>query len=156
MQLPRRGGVDVVRPVFCRCHVVCLPYEAGLAQSVERQALNLMVEGSSPSVGVIINKRVEQTLCTMPGLPTIEPFRNGLVIQPLMCRAISDGSFVNMCGGMCTSPLSNLRKQFDVLSCSKMCHPNRTPADLSRGRGIDPLGWCCCKCVEIATPPYVH
>ena len=27
-------------------------YCAGLAQSVERQALNLMVEGSSPSVGV--------------------------------------------------------------------------------------------------------
>ena len=26
---------------------------AGLAQSVERQALNLMVEGSSPSVGVL-------------------------------------------------------------------------------------------------------
>jgi hypothetical protein len=26
--------------------------EAGLAQSVERQALNLMVEGSSPSFGV--------------------------------------------------------------------------------------------------------
>jgi hypothetical protein len=25
--------------------------QAGLAQSVERQALNLMVEGSSPSVG---------------------------------------------------------------------------------------------------------
>ena len=28
-------------------------YCAGLAQSVERQALNLMVEGSSPSVGVL-------------------------------------------------------------------------------------------------------
>jgi hypothetical protein len=27
---------------------------AGLAQSVERQALNLMVEGSSPSFGVIL------------------------------------------------------------------------------------------------------
>jgi hypothetical protein len=27
--------------------------EAGLAQSVERQALNLMVEGSSPSFGVV-------------------------------------------------------------------------------------------------------
>jgi hypothetical protein len=27
---------------------------AGLAQSVERQALNLMVEGSSPSVGAIL------------------------------------------------------------------------------------------------------
>jgi hypothetical protein len=29
-------------------------YEAGLAQSVERQALNLMVEGSSPSFGVFL------------------------------------------------------------------------------------------------------
>ena len=29
-------------------------YCAGLAQSVERQALNLMVEGSSPSVGVYL------------------------------------------------------------------------------------------------------
>jgi hypothetical protein len=34
----------------------CFPQRssyAGLAQSVERQALNLMVEGSSPSVGVV-------------------------------------------------------------------------------------------------------
>ena len=29
----------------------CLIVEARLAQSVERQALNLVVEGSSPSVG---------------------------------------------------------------------------------------------------------
>ena len=36
--------------------VVILPFHqhiAGLAQSVERQALNLMVEGSSPSVGAM-------------------------------------------------------------------------------------------------------
>ena len=32
-----------------------LSSEAGLAQSVERQALNLMVEGSSPSFGVVLH-----------------------------------------------------------------------------------------------------
>ena len=31
--------------------MVALPSQAGLAQSVERQALNLMVGGSSPPVG---------------------------------------------------------------------------------------------------------
>ena len=31
---------------------------AGLAQSVERQALNLMVEGSSPSFGVVLENNV--------------------------------------------------------------------------------------------------
>ena len=32
----------------------CSHQQAGLAQSVERQALNLMVEGSSPSFGVFL------------------------------------------------------------------------------------------------------
>ena len=37
---------------FISCVTCRQAYLAGLAQSVERQALNLMVEGSSPSVGV--------------------------------------------------------------------------------------------------------
>ena len=38
--------------IFLRGH-----QEAGLAQSVERQALNLMVEGSSPSFGDFFSPR---------------------------------------------------------------------------------------------------
>ena len=40
---------SMLMTIFSRCH-----QEAGLAQSVERQALNLMVEGSSPSFGVFL------------------------------------------------------------------------------------------------------
>ena len=39
---------------------------AGLAQSVERQALNLMVEGSSPSVGVYFFAAKTTTSSTPP------------------------------------------------------------------------------------------
>jgi hypothetical protein len=50
------------RTVFCHQVAVYIHLssygvakEAGLAQSVERQALNLMVEGSSPSFGVLFS-----------------------------------------------------------------------------------------------------
>jgi hypothetical protein len=45
--------------------------QAGLAQSVERQALNLMVEGSSPSFGVFFNSDTNYTVFCFHGFTIV-------------------------------------------------------------------------------------
>ena len=50
-------AITVHATVFVRAFSTAGMVTAGLAQSVERQALNLMVEGSSPSFGVSFSRR---------------------------------------------------------------------------------------------------
>ena len=58
----RLSCIEYVDTVFGKADIK----QAGLAQSVERQALNLMVEGSSPSFGESFSWAISSKLLSGP------------------------------------------------------------------------------------------